>query len=1499
MRNLNLFALLALSACGGSAPAKPEDDLDGDGYTAADGDCDDADADLTPDTVWYTDNDGDGFGADSTQRTACQRNPNEVSVAGDCDDARAEASPDGVEVCDSEDVDENCNGTADDADATTDASTKSAFVMDSDGDGFVPESGDTLLLCDGDGVSGDCDDGDPSISPDAAELCDADDVDENCNGRADDADETVLPSSLLTFWSDDDGDGYGDALDAYACDLAPGRTETSGDCDDAVASTHPGATEDCGTGGVDDNCDGATNAIDATGCVAFYADADGDGFAGNDAVCACDAVGAHVYTSIEDCDDADAGTFPGAAAEASGTTLCMRDADRDGYGDIIATAPFDAGTDCDDLDGDTYPGGALEARETTACLEDHDGDGFGASAPRSAFADLGTDCDDALRSVTPAGDEPPSANGVDDDCDGVVDEVERQWLPTGVVPLRKVSALRATAVTNLRALAAGQIDGSGSNDIVTVTSTGAVAAWYSDVQRYVASSSSSNYALQTGGAIEVVPSQDSDTTDEIWLGSTSAGAVYVLENTSYPIRSFATLTSSTLTNGVGAAIATVGDVLSDGHDAVLVSATHVPASGSFTSEVFLLPGDALPSTGTLEASAVATFVAGASSDGAGWSTSGGHDIDGDGVDDMVISAPYSSLGSAGGGAVYLQLGDPALSGRLTLGADSDATSRGATASQYAGMSVASLGDTDGDGYGDVVVGAPATSSRPGVTYLLSGAAWPTSLAASSAVITGTTGDGFGAAVEAIGDFDDDGTNDFVVLAPDETSGGSAYVFYDAPTGAVSKTSATATLQGASTFDVAAVTRLGDIDDDGADDFALAMDDYGIVYVHAHMNAWNLAAVDDTTFTYAGTEPSSSSSATLGSQALVMDLDRDGTRELVAGAYLGATTTDSPTGAAGYGAVYAWEPTTTSATTSAARGIVSGSSSGASVYVGRATLSVDVSGDGWDDLVVSSAQRLYTFGSGSLPADAATVSSLTPAYSSAANMEPALARMSDVNGDGREEVVLGDMATSTGEVRILLGGTTFTTHATFTGETAGDDLGASVAVGDLDEDGYDDIVVGAPYEDSAASSAGAVYVLYGPFTSGTRSVGTASVVLRGSGASAGLGRSVAISDDVDGDGIRDVLLGEPGSDTVYVVSGILRAGDYTVTAAASAMLEPTSAADCPYNSTEWGLGTAVTAIGDVNGDGLGDIAATCPTSTMSSTPDGALGLFMTPLDRMSPLWLNPGPQALGSYQTASGRAVVAADVDGDGITNIVHGLSIGMTSSNSDGALGVFSVDGMNYWDAVEHCDDGTDNDDDGSTDCFDTDCTLASVCTSDVETDCADGIDNDVDGTPDCYDLDCASDAGCSGRERTCTDGLDDDSDRAADCLDTDCLRDAACVPRGSEERLGSASSGSPTGSPVATGTTSGRTNAYSSSCGGYGYDVAYAWVAPSAGTWTFDLSGSTFNTVLSLRSLDGTIWTCDDDSGTGTTSLVTRVMRAGEPLVIVVDGYSGTSYGNYELRIY
>jgi hypothetical protein len=283
-----------------------------------DGVADDDDSGATGETAWFSDDDEDTYGG-AFAGSFCDGPAGSVSSSGDCDDTDAAIHPGAAEICDAGNTDEDCDGLADDEDSFADG--KSSWYGDDDGDGFG--AGSDVLACDAPvgtvADSSDCDDTDSSVNPDATEVCDADNKDDDCDGGADDNDIDAIGKT--SWYADDDADGFGAGMPVLACDAPVGTVAETGDCDDSDSSVNPGAAEVCDSIDRDEDCDTVADDADddATGKSSWYADADDDGYGdASNAVTSCDQPTGTVSSS-GDCDDADSSVHP-AAVEVCGDT---------------------------------------------------------------------------------------------------------------------------------------------------------------------------------------------------------------------------------------------------------------------------------------------------------------------------------------------------------------------------------------------------------------------------------------------------------------------------------------------------------------------------------------------------------------------------------------------------------------------------------------------------------------------------------------------------------------------------------------------------------------------------------------------------------------------------------------------------------------------------------------------------------------------------------------------------------------------------------------------------------------------------------------------------------------------------------------------------------------------------------------------------------------------------------------------------------------------------
>ena len=379
------------------------------GYVPGDGDCDDTRADANPAanelcdgidndcdgstdedgrTPWYRDVDGDGFGDPADSVLQCGAPAGYVGNDDDCDDTRSTISPTSPELCNG--VDDNCNGTTDEATAT-DART---WFIDADNDTFGSAATTERACTQPAGfvsLSTDCDDTRNDVNPSATEVCNL--RDDDCDGTIDEPSAT----DATTWYLDGDRDTFGDATTSLvACTAPAGYIANNTDCDDTRALSFPGGTELCNS--FDDDCDGDIDEDSAVDAAVWYRDADNDTF-GDVATTAVSCFPPVGYVADDsDCNDLNLLINP-IADEVCDTI------DNDCDTNIDEPSAVDAATWYADADSDTFGNPAASQR---ACEQP------------AGFVSNALDCNDTLGSVNPAGIE--VCNSRDDDCDRSVDE---------------------------------------------------------------------------------------------------------------------------------------------------------------------------------------------------------------------------------------------------------------------------------------------------------------------------------------------------------------------------------------------------------------------------------------------------------------------------------------------------------------------------------------------------------------------------------------------------------------------------------------------------------------------------------------------------------------------------------------------------------------------------------------------------------------------------------------------------------------------------------------------------------------------------------------------------------------------------------------------------------------------------------------------------------------------------------------------------------------------
>ncbi|MFG1422255.1 Ig-like domain-containing protein [Roseixanthobacter liquoris] len=503
--------------------------------------------------------------------------------------------------------------------------------------------------------------------------------------------------------------------------------------------------------------------------------------------------------------------------------------------------------------------------------------------------------------------------------------------------------------------------------------------------------------------------------------------------------------------------------------------------------------------GTLAPEAGAAIIGALAGDYAGYSVSGAGDVNGDGIDDILVGAPNvygTENGSSEPGNAYLVFGRKGGIGTIDLAAfdDDDASNDpgvkivGAHNGDYAGWSVSKAGDVNGDGVGDFVIGVPYSD-------------------------VGTADD-------------DNGGHAYVIFGKTAAAGGLGTIDLSMFDG-----EAAANLPGIKISGVAgsltgvSVSNAGDVNGDGIDDLLVGANNadpanvsnagntyviFGATSASGGLHNIDLAAFEDADpsndpgVRIAGARAEGFSGYTVSAAG---DVNGDGIDDLILGAPQ-ANTSTLPYAGVSY-VIYG---------KNAADG-------GLANIDLSAFDDVDAAND--PGFVISGPEVFGFFG-----------------YS--------VSGAGDVNGDGVADLIVGSNWASplarpqAGEAYVIYGkvggvgsidlaNLSSNQGFTISGAAVQAFTGVSVSdAGDVNGDGYDDVIVGAFYDGAGGNKAGASYVVYG------RAGGVASIDLAALGPSQGFkiagahandqsGYAVSAAGDVNGDGFADVIVGAYGAD----------------------------------------------------------------------------------------------------------------------------------------------------------------------------------------------------------------------------------------------------------------------------------------------------------------------------------------------------------------------------------
>jgi hypothetical protein len=312
---------------------------------------------------------------------------------------------------------------------------------------------------------------------------------------------------------------------------------------------------------------------------------------------------------------------------------------------------------------------------------------------------------------------------------------------------------------------------------------------------------------------------------------------------------------------------------------------------------------------------------------------------------------------------------------------------------------------------------------------------------------------------------------------------------------------------------------------------------------------------------------------------------------------------------------------------------------------------DVDADGFDDVLVGAphggpdGEGLVFLFRGSPDGLSATPAWTAAGAHPGAEFGFGVASAGDVNGDGYGDVVIGEPGRDgqRGAASVHLGsagGLAATPSRVWMGAAPGGRFGAAVAgAGDVDVDGYADLLVGAPGFDGGESDEGAAFLFRGASPPPALPAWSAE----GNQAGAAFGTSLAGLGDMTGDGFGEVAVGAPLFDNGYVDQGQVR-----VFAGHASGLDPSPLGAFEIRKPGARFGFAVAGGGDLTGDGVRRILFGAPIYDYTHVEEG--GTFLGTLGTL-PFFLDFGRQAFAHRGVAIASA---GDVNADGLLDVVIG-----------------------------------------------------------------------------------------------------------------------------------------------------------------------------------------------------------------------------------------------------
>ncbi|MCB9166385.1 MAG: FG-GAP repeat protein [Flavobacteriales bacterium] len=840
--------------------------------------------------------------------------------------------------------------------------------------------------------------------------------------------------------------------------------------------------------------------------------------------------------------------------------------------------------------------------------------------------------------------------------------------PVSTSPNTLLVGTQATMEFGIAVATAGDLNGDGYSDVV-------VGAWYADLGQtnegaaYVYYGSVTGIpttpslilqcdqqGAQMGCAVSTAGDVNGDGYADLLVGArawesdpvneATEGGVFVYYGSATGINSIPDLTLQTNHAGdsFGSNVAALGDIDDDGYSDIIVGAYLSEYPSYQEGTCFIYMGSAV-GLNTVPRHHLERNIGAAHF---GRSVAGAGDVNGDGYDDVIVGSPDWTNVINDDGAAFVYYGSANALGAATNPAPSLILYGSAFNNGSFGWSVGCAGDVNGDGYSDVAVGAYYDNiggpAQEGTAWVFLGSAGGLSTTAATVLQGNQSNAWMGRWVGTAGDMNGDGYGDLIVGVPrysvPETQEGVVYLYFGGPSGISTIPSLSFQLNDAGANLGECVSTAGDVNGDGYSDVILGARIYGLGGAAAifHGGPYNMKTSPDADIS------GGAAGARMGEAVSnAGDVNGDGFADVIVGAPYASN------GQANEGLAYLYlgSPSGPSNTPDATfEANVASGHFGASVCTAG-----DVNGDGYADIIIGAPDlgvggRAYIHHGG--PGGPNTVASRVLFGIAGARFGTSVSAAGDINSDGYADVIVGAPGINTAYV--LLGSATgipALPHATLNEGSAGDLFGSAVATaGDVNGDGYSDVLVGAPDHTNGQTGEGAAYLYYG---SETGLVLPYASKLERNLASARFGISLAGAGDVNGDGFFDVIVGAD-----HWASGQSGEGGAFVFHGSAGGLGANPSQTIQINQVDAHLGASVAEAGDINGDGYADVVVGVPNgwNNVAQVDEGYAMIY-----RGSPSGIVLAPDRIETNTAGDllGTAVSGGgDVDGDGFSDVLSG-----------------------------------------------------------------------------------------------------------------------------------------------------------------------------------------------------------------------------------------------------